>query len=66
MLKFVWYLLWTIQALLITAKVFGIIAISWWGVLMPFLLIVGVLVLCVAIAILFAWAIGSIHTEDYE
>ena len=67
-MRFIWCLLWIIQGWLIAAKCLGLITTSWWGVLMPILLIVGLLVFCLIIILLFAWvcqdALDSIN--DYE
>lgn len=67
MIRFIWYLLWIIQGLLIAAKVFDAITTSWWGVFMPIILLVSFFVLCLLVIILFAWAVGdAMEQQDYD
>jgi hypothetical protein len=68
MIKFIWCLLWIIQGLLIAAKCLGLITTSWWGVMMPIILIFGFIVLCFILLLLFAWACEDLldSQNDYE
>jgi len=67
MYKFLGFLILGIQLVLIGLKGLGILAVSWWAIMTPILLIIGLIALCLIIILLFAWAVGDVtdRQEDY-